>query len=80
MKNYFFECYIYNENKTISGWEIVELSTIAENYKEAKENLKSHPLFDCIITNNGSQDWTEGPENFKYGFVYENAVKVAEVK
>ncbi len=64
MNTYFnYEIYIYNQEKTISGWEIVTVAVKADNSKEAKDKLKKYPLYDCIITSQGYEQ-IESEEDF----------------
>lgn len=64
MNTYFnFEIYIYNNDMTISGWEIKMISVKADTKTQAKELLKKYPLFDCIILFNFQHNENE---NFNY--------------
>jgi hypothetical protein len=47
-----FEYEIYTKNPITGqpGWDIQFITIIANSRKEAKELLRRHPNFDCIIT------------------------------
>ena len=78
MKIYNFECYTTNREEVnyaskickpneVTGWEINILSATAETMQAAKEIIKKHPFFDCIISFNYSEQ-TE----LKEGLLFEN--------
>lgn len=82
MKIYNFECYTTNREEInyaakickpneVTGWEINVLSATAETMKEAKEIIKKHPFFDCII----SFDYSE-QTSFKAGLLFENGILI----
>jgi hypothetical protein len=53
MNTYFnYEIYTYNNDMTISGWDIKTISVKADTKAEANEKIKNYPLFDCCILYN----------------------------
>ena len=54
MKAYQFEIYTCNPTTKESGWDIQFRTVLANNIKEAEEELEISPLFDCIIAFNNA--------------------------
>ncbi len=82
MRIYNFECYTTNRNEvnhfgeickpnSILGWEINILSASAESMQEAKETIKKHPFFHCIISFDYSQE-----TNLESGLLYEDGILI----
>lgn len=49
-ESYCFEIYTLNPETKETGWEIKFVEVLANSMREAREKIKSFPLFDCVIT------------------------------